>query len=304
MPGLFSRLTGGKKLTLSERHQMLVDAMEMHRRGSTPQEVEGELQRRGAPIEEARHITGEALQRVEAELVRTMPMPASAQWPVNYYFILGLTPRATNEQIHRAYRRKAKEVHPDQHNADFTLDSWTRLMSLISDAQQVLGDPNTRRVYDVIWRERSRKMAIENRRRGELRGDWETRYRWEVAEMAELEDSIAVLLDEITAIVPGEGAGGLGDALDRAVEDYEAELLEIRTQTHALPDALRHFGEQVRQEMQRKERLVNQLRKLRPALPEPGEPAPALALADAVRVLDEVRQKQHDFDIAATRTLI
>jgi len=57
-------------------------------------------------------------------------------------------------------------------------------MALISDAQQVLTEPRTRRVYDVIWRERSRKVAIENRRRGELRGDWETRYRWEVAEMA------------------------------------------------------------------------------------------------------------------------
>src|ERR1700737_825348 len=136
MPGIFSRLTGGRKLTLSERHQMLVDAMELHRLGSTPPEGEGELQHRGASIEEARHITGEALQRVEAELVRTVPLPASAHWQVNYYFILGVTPRASNEQIRRAYRSKAKEVHPDQHNADFTRESWSRLMSLISDAQQ------------------------------------------------------------------------------------------------------------------------------------------------------------------------
>ncbi|MDP9325092.1 MAG: J domain-containing protein [Candidatus Dormibacteraeota bacterium] len=304
MPGIFSRLTGGKKLTLAERHQMLVDAMEMHRIGRTPPEVEQELQRRGAPIDESRHITGEALQRVEAELVRTVPMPASAQWPVNYYFILGVTPRATNEQIHRAYRRKAKEVHPDQHNTDFTRESWSRLMALISDAQQVLSEVDTRRVYDVIWRERSRKVANENRKRGELRGDWETRYRWEVAEIAELEDSLEVLMEEIRALPPGTDAVALGSSLERALEDYESELLEIRSQTHALPEAFRQFGDQVRQEMQRKQRLVTQLRKLGQVLTSGSGLAPAAALADAERVLLEVRQAQHDFDIAAGKSLI
>ena len=283
---------------------MLVDAMELHRLGNTPRKVEAELQHRGASIEEARHITSEALQRVEAELVRTVPLPKSAHWEVNYYFILGVTPRANNEQIRRAYRSKAKEVHPDQHNADFTRESWSRLMSLISDAQQVLTNPETRRAYDVIWRERSRQVAVENRRRGELRGDWETRYRWEVAEMAELEDSFALLLEEIAAITPGAGSGALGDSLSRAIEDYESELLEIRTQTHALPDVFRHFGEQVRQAMQRKERLVTQLENLRTAMPGPGEPNPTAILAEAERVLAEVRLAQHNFDIAAGRTLI
>ncbi|MFY9615843.1 MAG: J domain-containing protein [Candidatus Dormiibacterota bacterium] len=304
MPGIFSRLTGGKKLTLAERHQMLVDAMEMHRIGRTPPEVEEELHRRGAQIDEARHITGEALQRVEAELVRTVPMPASAQWPVNYYFILGVTPRATTEQIHRAYRRKAKEVHPDQHHADFTRESWSRLMALISDAQQVLSDPDTRRVYDVIWRERSRKVAVENRKRGDLRGDWETRYRWEVAEMAELEDSLEVLMEEIRVLQPGSDTSALGSSLERALEDYESELLEIRTQTHTLPEAFRQFGEQVRQEMQRKERLVTQLRKLSQVITGGPGAAPADAVAEGERVLLEVRQAQHDFDIAAGKSLI
>ena len=304
MPGIFSRLTGGRKLTLSERHQMLVEAMELHRAGNTPPEVEAEMQHRGASIDEARHISSEALQRVEAELVRTVPLPASAHWQVNYYFILGVTPRANNEQIRRAYRSKAKEVHPDQHNADFTRESWSRLMSLINDAQQVLTNPETRRAYDVIWLERSRQVALENKRRGELRGDWETRYRWEVAEMAELEDSIALLLDEIAAISPGTGSGALGESLGRAIEDYESELLEIRSQTHALPDAFRHFGEQVRQEMQRKESLVTQLENLRTAMPGAGEPNPTAILAEAERVLAEVRLAQHNFDIAAGRTLI
>jgi curved DNA-binding protein CbpA len=303
VPGLFSRLTGGKKLSLADRHQMLLDAMEMHRDGSTPPEVEEELKRRGASIEDARHVSEESLGRVEAELVRTVPMPASASWPVNYYFVLGVTPRATAEQIHRAYRRKAKMVHPDQHNADFTREAWTRLMTMLSDAQQVLGDPSTRRVYDVIWRDRSRRVAVENRRRGELRGDWETRYRWEVAEMAELEDSIAVLLNEVRSSDQGS-PGALADSIDRAVEDYESELLEIRTQTHALPETFRQFGELVRQEMQRKERLVVQLARVRDALVASGGPAPTGALVDADRVLEEVRQAQHQFDIAAARTLI
>jgi curved DNA-binding protein CbpA len=286
---------------------MLVDAMELHRSGVTPPEIEEVLVKRGASIDEARVISGEALTRVEAELVRNVALPASARWPVNYYFVLGVTPRATDEQIHRAYRRKAKEVHPDQHNADFSREAWTRLMALISDAQQVLSDPEKRRVYDVVWRERSRKVAIENRRRGELRGDWETRYRWEVAEMAELEDSLGVLLDEVKAIGAETPPPALTDSLERAVEDYESELLEIRTQTHALPEKFRQFGEQLRQEMQRKERLVMQLRRLGQHLVTPTGPGAASGLAsqvaEAERVLEEVRQAQHDFDIAAARAV-
>lgn len=305
MPGLFSRLTGGRKLSLAERHRMLVEAMELHRSGVTPPEIEEQLSKRGASIDEARVISGEALTRVEAELVRNVPLPASARWPVNYYFVLGVTPRATVEQIHRAYRRKAKEVHPDQHNAEFTREAWGRLMALISDAEHVLIDPEKRRVYDVVWRERSRKVAIENRRRGELRGDWETRYRWEVAEMAELEDSLGVLLDEVKSIGAEPPPPALTESLERAVEDYESELLEIRTQTHALPEKFRQFGEQLRQEMQRKERLVMQLRRLGQGLATATGPGAASALAaqvaDAERVLEEVRRAQHDFDIAAAR---
>jgi DnaJ-class molecular chaperone len=60
----------------------------------------------------------------------------------NYYLILGITPDATYEEVKSAYRRRAKEYHPDRFvegNQPF-LD--------IQEAFAVLGNPAHRRAYD------------------------------------------------------------------------------------------------------------------------------------------------------------
>ena len=309
MPGILSRFTGGgKKLSLADRHRMMVKAIEMHDGGATYQDVEAELVRQGASAADAKRISDEAQLKAETELIRRVPLPPSAQWPVNYYFVLGVTPRASTDQIHRAYRRKAKEVHPDRHDTEFTRDAWSRLMALISDAQQVLNDPITRRAYDAVWRERSRRVAAENRRVGELRGDWETRYRWELAELAEREDRMAAVLEQAVRGFPdGASAEAARQELETALEDYEGEILEIRNQTHALPQAFLQFGGSVRHEMQRKERLLAPMRTLGESLLAAATPDGAAALrpqVDAIhRSLEDVRRAQHEFDIAAARTL-
>jgi curved DNA-binding protein CbpA len=216
---------------------------------------------------------------------------------------LGVTPRATTEQIRRAYRRKAKEVHPDQHHADFSTEAWDKLMTLISDAERVLTDKDSRRAYDIIWVERSHEVARRNRAEGEHRGDWETRYRWEIAELSELEDTINQLLEEIASPPEGSDREVLGATLERAIEFYESELLEIRSQTHTLPPKYEEFGKVVRTEMQRKDHLVRELQRVKEGLLAPGAPPMAPLLGDAARVLDEVRLGQHEFDIIDFRSL-
>jgi len=284
--------------------------MELHRAMTPFAAVVEELQARGAPVEDAKAISADAQTKVDAEVVRNVSLPASAHTEINYYFLLGITPRASNEQIHRAFRRKAKEVHPDRHSNEFTIDQYQTLMGVVSDANTVLSDATTRRAYDVIWRERSRRTARENRKKGDVRGDWETRYRWEIAEMSEEEEAMATLLGELKRSLTGGGvpASPIVRAMEQAMEHYEGEMLEIRNQTHTLPPNFSSFGERVRNEMQRKERLVKSLRNLAAWLPEATTPSGAYAMSghvdSALQTLEEIRQAQHIFELGAARPFI
>jgi len=309
MSGFLGRLRGGPKLTVQQKHDLLAAAVEMHAGGMTPKAVEQELLARGAPPEDAKALTSDSLRRFESEIVRQVRLPASARLPINYYFLLGVTPRASVEQIHRAYRRKAKAVHPDQHQREFTLDQWSHLMTTVGDAHQVLTDAQMRRAYDVLWRERSRETAAENRRKGEMRGDWETRYRWDIATLAEDEEQIETLIGQIReGLNAGALPAGVGPALEAALEEYEGRLISIRTQTYSLSAKFDWLAEKVRHQTLRKERLVRELHELTTWLPEAQVPTGAQALVGrvgaALEVLAQVREGQNRFDIEAARSAL
>jgi curved DNA-binding protein CbpA len=306
MAGFLGRLRGTPKLTASQRHDLLLHAMGLHSTGITPAELEDELQRGGASLDEARVIGAEALQKFEADLVRTTPLPTSARSGVNYYFLLGVTPAASAEQIHRAYRIKAKTAHPDQHYKDFTVESWSRLMTTLTDAHSVLTDSTTRRAYDVVWRKRSREIAAQNRRKGELRGDWETRYRWSLAEFAQQEEQIEMLLQQLHETMTAGGSGeALVNAVTTATEDYEGRLVDIRNQTYGLSEPYAWLAEQVRYETRRKEKFVAEMRRVEAWLPEARTAAGAQALAPRIlkvlEALEQVRLGQQSFDLRAAR---
>jgi molecular chaperone DnaJ len=61
---------------------------------------------------------------------------------VNYYRVLGVSREASQEEIRGAYRRLAKERHPD-HPSGSAED-----FSLLQEAHAVLSDPNRRRSHD------------------------------------------------------------------------------------------------------------------------------------------------------------
>lgn len=73
----------------------------------------------------------------------------------DYYRILGVPRTASAEEIKRAYRKLAREYHPDRNKAAGSEDTFKR----INEANEVLSDPEKRRAYDSLganWKAGSR----------------------------------------------------------------------------------------------------------------------------------------------------
>ncbi len=67
----------------------------------------------------------------------------------NYYDILGVSEGASQEEIKQAYRKLAKEWHPDRRQGDASAESRFKD---IGEAYEVLGDAEKRRRYDELRR--------------------------------------------------------------------------------------------------------------------------------------------------------
>jgi molecular chaperone DnaJ len=72
--------------------------------------------------------------------------PQREWFETDYYKVLGVAPTATDKDLTRAYRKLAKQYHPDTHPG--TEDRFKE----ISAAYDVLGDPAKRKEYDEVRR--------------------------------------------------------------------------------------------------------------------------------------------------------
>ena len=65
----------------------------------------------------------------------------------NYYFILGVKPSATPEELKRSYHALAKKYHPDA-NRGAQVGEAEEIFKDINEAYQLLSNPLTRSSYD------------------------------------------------------------------------------------------------------------------------------------------------------------
>ncbi len=85
----------------------------------------------------------------------------------NLYTVLGVPSTATQADINAAYKRKARELHPDVNSAH---DAEERFKELVA-AYETLGDEEKRARYDAFGRLRDKKQNHRTRgRRGPMGG--------------------------------------------------------------------------------------------------------------------------------------
>jgi hypothetical protein len=119
----------------------------------------------------------------------------------DYYRELGASPDASAAELRRAYRERARRLHPDLNPAGTGADAMRRL----NEAWKVLGDPESRRRYDRGLPAGNGRGAGAGPDGETARADWAWSHGWaDSADSADAAGSADELPDQ------ADWAGGIG----------------------------------------------------------------------------------------------
>jgi molecular chaperone DnaJ len=140
-------------------------------------------------------------------------MPPQREWfEKDYYATLGVSESATQKDITKAYRKLARESHPDQHPGDAAAEERFKE---VSAAYDVLGDEKKRKEYDEL-----RRMGPIGGMGGAGAGAGPGGFRFEASDFGDLGDLFGGLFNRARG-----GRGGPGAATGpRRGDDLHTEL--------------------------------------------------------------------------------
>ncbi|WP_139925189.1 DnaJ C-terminal domain-containing protein [Hymenobacter sp. DG01] len=143
----------------------------------------------------------------------------------DYYQVLGLDKTATKDQIKKAYRKLARQYHPDVNPNDAEAE---RKFKEINEAHEVLSDDEKRQKYDQLGADWQRYQQAGGGRGGQGGGfDWSQYTQGGSFRGGNPDDDPfggADFSDFFSSMFGGMGGGAGGSTRPRSGQDYQAEL--------------------------------------------------------------------------------
>ena len=166
----------------------------------------------------------------------------------DYYKVLGVEKTATTEQIKKAYRKLARQYHPDVNPNDAAAE---QKFKDANEANEVLSDPEKRKKYDELGADWQRYQQSGGRPSGTRPGgfDWGQYTQGAGGGSPFGDGDFSDFFGSIFGNMGGGGMGssGRGGARPGAGQDYSAELeLTLEEAYHGGPRTITVNGKNLR----------------------------------------------------------
>ena len=132
----------------------------------------------------------------------------------DYYHTLGLARSASTDEIKKAYRRLARQYHPDLHSGAKKAEMEKKFKE-VNEAHEVLSDPNKRKKYDQYGAQWEQAEAFERaRQQAGARSDGGPEFSFGGEGFSDIFENL----------FGGRGRAGAGQGFAMPGEDLEAEV--------------------------------------------------------------------------------